>query len=196
MNAHIARILLLIVTTAVLMIAATGLTAASWNDTVTSSDNEVESGNLDLKQSVNLGPPYGDEPIVSRWHAENMRPGQDLGYHMISFLSAGTIKGTAMRVAASNTDPDLACSIELTNAEYYNAAVSHNLLDQGQPIHIVDADHNGRVTLAEFQASPVEGLPVVNRTSWLNLGFRFSSDAGNDMQDRNNTAEFRFTLQQ
>jgi predicted ribosomally synthesized peptide with SipW-like signal peptide len=196
MNAHIARVVLLVAVTAALMIAATGLTAASWNDTVTSSDNEFASGNLDLKQSVNLGPPYGDESIVARWHAENMRPGQSLGYHMISFLSTGTVKGSAMRITASNTDSDFARSIELTNAEYYNAAVMHNLLDQNHQFHIVDADLDGKVTLAEFQASPLEGLPVVNRTSWLNLGFRFSPDAGNDTQGRSDTAEFRFTLQQ
>lgn len=196
MNARIARVVLLVVTTAALMIAATGLTAASWNDTATSSDNEFASGNLDLKQSINLGGVLGDEPIVARWHAEDMRPGQSLGYHTIAFSSTGSIRGSTIRVAASNTDPDLARHIELTNAEYVSMGVLHNLLDQTQPVHIVDADLDGVVTLAEFEASPLEGLPVLHWFWWMSLGFRFSPDAGNDTQNRGDTAEFMFTLQQ
>jgi predicted ribosomally synthesized peptide with SipW-like signal peptide len=196
MNARIVRFTLLLAVTASLMVAATGLTMASWNDTATSSGNTFASGNLDLKQSINLGPPYSDAPIVARWHAENMRPGQALGSHLISFLSAGTIRGSAIRVAVSNTDPDLARDIELTNAEYSNMGVLHNLLDQSQSIHIADADHDGRVTLAEFQATPLEGLPVLNYIGWLSMGFRFSPDADNDTQNRSDTTEFRFTLQQ
>lgn len=195
MNLRIARSLLFVAALASLMIAAAGFTMASWNDTATSSGNTLKSGSLDLQQSAEPWGPYGDAPIVALWSAHDMYPGQDLSPHTLYFQNHGSTQGSSFRIATANTDSELARFIEVRSLSYSNG-IWHNLLSPAEPVHLTDADHDGRLTLNDMQVAPLEGLPVPNSLGVLYMAFRFSSAAGNETQNLSNTATFRFTLQQ
>jgi predicted ribosomally synthesized peptide with SipW-like signal peptide len=195
MNLRIVRSVLLIAALMSVMVAATGLTMASWNDTATSSGNTFKSGNMDLRQSVEPFGQYGDDPIVSLWSAHDMYPGQELGPHMVYFQNNGSILGSSFRIATSNTNRELARYIEVSALSYRDGDW-HNLLDSHQPVHLTDADHDGRLTLNDMQEAALEGLPVPNTVGAFYAAFRFSSSAGNETRNRSDIATFRFTLQQ
>jgi hypothetical protein len=131
------------------------------------------------------------------WSAHDMYPGQYLSEHQIVFSNAGSISASAFRIATSNTDPDLARHIEIRTLWYGDGSWNwHNLLDRTQPVHVADVDHDGKLTLADMEAAPLEGLPFPNALGVLSMAFKFSSSAGNETQNRSDTATFRFTLQQ
>lgn len=195
MNMRIVRSVLLIAALMSVMVAATGLTMASWNDTATSSGNTFKSGNMDLRQSVDAFGQYGDDPIVSLWSAHDMYPGQELSPHMVYFQNNGSIQGSSFRIATSNTDRELARYIEVSALSYRDGGW-HDLLDAHEPVHLTDADHDGRLTLNDMQEADLEGLPAPGTVGVFYAAFRFSSAAGNETQNRSDTATFRFTLEQ
>lgn len=195
MNMRIARSMLLIVVAVCGLAAAAGYTAAWWRDTVTSSGNVFASGTFDLKQRGFGGGSWTDAPLVAVWHASNMRPGQDLGSGEVEFKNCGSVHGSTFRIAVSNTSPELAKRIVLTSATYGDG-VEHHLLVQSETPHIEDADDNGKITLAEFEASSLGGLPVPDTRGSFDMSLKFDEDAGNDVQSMCDTAILTFTLDQ
>lgn len=214
--------LLLMILAVVVIAGMTGAgTWAYFTDTEGSLGNTFAAGSLELK--LRDSNESWRDGVTATWTLANMKPG-DAKYGYVDVDTVGTIPGDHLEItcdysvteeslrAASDTDPgtdlnpdSMARNMVITYAHYQDGIADIDFLTGTDAVtmqtkdvwRIGDADGDGKITLCDLKADPVDDLPRPDGEQFtLKMWVRFSEAAGNDFQGDTFNLNVHFTLNQ